>query len=116
MAEQDECNKLVLLNSTFADDSSGSSDANEAVQISLVQPGEQTLKPISTFHPRFTYPIFGDEERIFGYRGLSIKLRFAAHDLYPNVAISYDTKFKQVGETKATDILEVLKDYLPKCN
>lgn len=25
------------------------------------------------FHPEFTYPIFGEQEKIFGYEGLSIK-------------------------------------------
>lgn len=93
----------------------GSSNANEAVQISIVQPGSESLQAVSTFHPRFTYPIFGDEERIFGYQGLNIQLQFAGHDLYPNATISYDAKFKTVGETKATDILTILKEYLPPC-
>ena len=81
----------------------------------MVQRGIDLPKPLSTFHPQFTYSIFGDEEQIFGYQGLEIKLCFAAHDLYPNVSISYDDKFKPVGDTSATDILEVLKEYLPAC-
>ena len=93
----------------------GSSDANDAVKISIIQPGPETLKTLSTFHPRFTYPIFGDEERIFGYKNLNIHLRFAAHDLYPNVHLSYDEKFKPVGETKADDILTILKEWMPAC-
>ncbi|MCJ1473179.1 histone acetyltransferase 1 [Lambiella insularis] len=90
-----------------------SSDANEAVQIFIIQPGSEFPTTVSTFHPQFTYPVFGDEERIFGYRGLKITLQFAAHDLYPNVAISYDSRFKPVGETKATDIHAILKEYFP---
>ncbi|KAL9117949.1 MAG: hypothetical protein Q9187_005513, partial [Circinaria calcarea] len=97
----------------MADNDEWSSDANKAVQISLIQPGPETLKTLSSFHPRFTYPIFGEEERIFGYQGLRINLRFAAHDLYPNVGVSYDSKFKTVGETKATNIEETLKEWLP---
>jgi len=27
------------------------------------------------FSPAFTYPIFGEKEQIFGYRGLDIKVR-----------------------------------------
>lgn len=29
---------------------------------------------IEPFNPTFTYPIFGDQEKIFGYRGLEIKV------------------------------------------
>ena len=91
----------------------GSSDANEAVEISIVQAGDEDPITISSFHPRFTYPIFGDEERIFGYQGLKIHLRFAAHDGFPNAEISYDKKFTPVGGTQATDIEEVLSEWMP---
>ena len=97
-----------LLTSTL-----GSSDANEAVQISIVQAGDEDPITLSSFHPRFTYPIFGDEERIFGYQGLKIHIRFAAHDGFPNAEISYDKKFKPVGGTSATDIEEVLSEWMP---
>lgn len=95
---------------------SGSSDANEAVRISIVQPNSATssLKTRSTFHPKFTYPIFGEEERIFGYQNLDIHLTFAAHDLLPNLQISYDKKFKAVGDTSALDLHKTLKDWVPK--
>ncbi len=92
----------------------GSSDANQAVQLSLVQPGPTASKELVTFHPAFTYPIFGDEETIFGYQELNINIRFAAHDLHSNVQISWDKKFKTIGETKATDIKETLSPYLPE--
>ena len=91
----------------------GSSDANEAVEISIVQAGDEDPITISSFHPRFTYPIFGDEERIFGYQSLKINLRFAAHDGFPNAQISYDKKFTPVGGTQATDIEEVLSEWMP---
>ena len=94
----------------------GSSDANEAVQISLVQPGPSTdLKILHQFKPRFTYPVFGEEERIFGYKGLEIHLRFAAHDLRPNVMTSYEKRFKPVGDTVALDINKTLRQWMPAC-
>ena len=93
---------------------SGSTDANEAVEISIVQAADGSPKTLSTFHPRFTYPIFGDEERIFGFQGLCINIRFSAHLLRPNIEISYEKKFKEVGDTKATDIEETLTDWTPK--
>jgi len=79
-----------------------------------VQPGDTKPKTLSTFHPQFTYPIFGDEEQIFGYKGLVIRLRFAAHDLRPHVHISYDERFKAVDDTTATDLLGALKPFVPE--
>ncbi|DAA75515.1 TPA_exp: Uncharacterized protein A8136_1589 [Trichophyton benhamiae CBS 112371] len=91
-------------------------DANDAVEISMVQPGDdgQKLTTLSTFNPQFTYPLFGDEESIFGYKKLNIKLRFAAHDLQSHVQISYNEKFKQVEDIKAADLLGILKPCLPE--
>ena len=116
MAEQEECKLRPTLNTQHVVlmFSAGSSDANEAIEISIVQAGNGLPHTISTFHPRFTYPIFGEEERIFGYQGLKIRLRWAAHDLRPNVQITYDKKFKAVGDTKADDIEEILKQWTPE--
>ena len=94
--------------------SAGSTNANEALKISFVQAAPGSPKVLSSFHPQFTYPIFGDEERIFGYQGLKLNLRFAAHDLRPNLEVLYDKKFKAVGDTKATDIEETLKEWTPE--
>jgi hypothetical protein len=71
------------------------------------------LSKSATFQPEFTYPIFGDEEAIFGYQDLEIKLTFAAHDLKPHLAISYSKKFPANGEVKPTDIHEALREFLP---
>ena len=79
----------------------------------MVHAGAGKPQAISTFHPQFTYPIFGDEEQIFGYQNLRINLRFSAHDLHPNLEVLYDKKFKVVGDTKAEDIGETLKEWIP---
>jgi histone acetyltransferase 1 len=34
---------------------------------------------LEPFHPTFTYPIFGDKEAIFGYKGLKVRVRDCAH-------------------------------------
>jgi histone acetyltransferase 1 len=94
--------------------STGSTKANEALSVSLVTPAADSTRAISTFHPKFTYSIFGDEESIFGYQGLKIHLRYNACDMRPGLQISYNKKFKAVGETSATDIKEVLEDFLPQ--
>jgi histone acetyltransferase 1 len=90
----------------------GTCDANDAVNITIVQPDEQKLKTVSSFHPQFTYPIFGDDETIFGYKGLIIRLRFAAHDLRPHLHTSYDEKFKPVEDIAAVDILKTLRPWI----
>ena len=93
----------------------GSTNANDALEISFVQAAPGSPRTLSSFHPQFTYPIFGDEERIFGYQNLKLNLRFAAHDLRPNLEVIYDKKFRAVGDTKATDIEETLKEWTPEC-
>lgn len=92
----------------------GSTNANEAVNISLVQAGQSSPVTLSTFHPKFTYPIFGEEECIFGYHGLKINICFAAHNLQPNVSIKYEKKFKAVNDIAALDVEETLKEWIPE--
>ena len=69
---------------------------------------------MNNFNPAFTYPIFGDEEKIFGYKGLKINLLFNASDMRPAITIKYDRKFKAVGDTEPLDIEETLAEFLPK--
>jgi histone acetyltransferase 1 len=88
----------------------GSSDANDAVEIALI---DRDGTELATFHPRFTYPIFGEEETIFGYKDLSIKISFVADVLKPLAEISYAEKFKPVGDVKAADVKSILQDFLP---
>lgn len=67
-----------------------------------------------SFNPRFTYPIFGDSEEIFGYQNLEINLRYNASDMRPHLSVSHTKKFAAVGETEATDINGILHDFLPE--
>lgn len=39
--------------------------------------------------------------------------RFAAHDLRPNVTVSYDKRFAAIADTAALDIREALKEFIP---
>ena len=58
---------------------------------------------------------FGQGQSIFGYRNLRVTIRFAEHDLYPNVDITWDQKFPSKGSTEATNIQKKLVEYLPDC-
>ncbi|KAJ3558115.1 hypothetical protein NPX13_g9784 [Xylaria arbuscula] len=88
-------------------------NANDAITLSLVRPSASSIDKVASFKPKFTYPIFGEEERIFGYKGLKVNIQFDARNLRPHLSISSSKKFKAVGEVEAVDVKEVLKDYLP---
>jgi histone acetyltransferase 1 len=88
----------------------GSAESNDAVHISLVTPS----KTLHTFHPKFTYSIFGEEESIFGYQGLKINIKYHACDMRPILQITYNKKFPAVGTTEPTDLKPILEAYLPK--
>lgn len=81
----------------------------------MLQRGVEQPTTLSTFNPQYTYPIVGEEEIIFGYKGLNIQLRFAAHDLRSNILISYDEKFPPVGDVEAVDLNKQWKDWVPEC-
>jgi histone acetyltransferase 1 len=34
----------------------------------------EDMQVVAPFHPTFTYPIFGEHEKIFGYKGLDIQV------------------------------------------
>ena len=86
-----------------------SSNSTEIFELSLYRGNRLE----ATFEPEFTYPIFGEDEAIFGYQGLKISLAFAAHNLKPHLEITYDRKFPDQGEVKATDVRGALEDFLP---
>jgi len=96
-----------------ADFLTGSSNSNETLYVSLVRPTDKGVETLHTFNPKMTYSIFGDEETVFGYKDLRMKLRFNISDMRPGTQVLYTTRFKQVGDTQPTDIREVLEPYLP---
>ncbi|KAI1129614.1 histone acetyltransferase type B catalytic subunit [Nemania abortiva] len=88
-------------------------NANEALTISLVRPSAQSIEKVVSFNPKFTYPIFGEDERIFGYKGLKINLQFDARNLRPHLSVSSAKKFNAVGEVEAVNVKEIMKEFLP---
>ncbi|ODA80036.1 hypothetical protein RJ55_02994 [Drechmeria coniospora] len=92
-------------------------DSNEALSISLVSPTSSGVTTVATFHPRFTYSIFGDDEKIFGYKDLKIALRFRASDMRPHLRHTYSKKLKpSPGVEEPVDVVAVLDEghHLPK--
>lgn len=94
-----------------------STDANDALELSLVVPGSGPgAKPtdLVIFSPKFTYPVFGENETIYGYKDLQMRLRFAAHDLKPCLEIKWAKKVKDIGDVKAEDVEMLLAEHLPQ--
>ncbi|EHY58182.1 histone acetyltransferase 1 [Exophiala dermatitidis] len=89
-------------------------NANDAIRVSIVQPGPnyQIIKR-HEFHPKFTYPVVGEAETIFGYKGLDIEIQFAAHDMRPRLKIRYEDQFKTIGTTSALDLNKTFGTFLP---
>lgn len=77
--------------------------SNEALSISIADDNGYV-----TFEPRFTYPIFGDSEQIYGYKDLKIKLVFHHQTFLPFVKVTYSDKL-----AGAEDIQEKLLEFLP---
>ncbi|KAI9501453.1 acyl-CoA N-acyltransferase [Coemansia spiralis] len=83
---------------------------------------EQTLEEcdgadVIQFHPLFTYQIYGQHERVFGYRGLRINLRYAAGSLATLLDIEYARRIDQMETSlpvvlKADDIDTPLREVL----
>lgn len=91
----------------------GTANANEALTISLVRPSASATEKLASFNPKFTYPIFGEDERIFGYKGLKINLQYDARNLRPHLSVSSIKKFNAVSEVEAVNVKEVMKEFLP---
>jgi histone acetyltransferase 1 len=82
--------------------------SNEALELTLLSPsGENPL----TFHPEFTYPIFGNSETIYGYRRLKISLSLAGWDMRGLMKVSWSQK---LDSSEVEDPAAVLAEYLSK--
>ncbi|KUI59329.1 Histone acetyltransferase type B catalytic subunit [Cytospora mali] len=98
-----------------AEDDEWSVKANDVFTISLVAKAEDgPPKTIASFQPTWTYPIFGNEETIYGYQGLKVNLRYNASDMRPHFS---HTKSQTVpldaAEQDLTDIKEDVEPFLP---
>ncbi|KAF7294688.1 Histone acetyltransferase type B catalytic subunit [Mycena indigotica] len=88
-------------------------DANQALCLSLVRAqADDQVEETQSFHPRFTYPIYGDDEKIYGYNGLTIDLRFASGSLAPFLNIKYAKKLD--SSSTVDDVEGTLAKFLPE--
>lgn len=100
----------------------GKTDTPAAKQLS---PGTANTSPSSqphvdkifintgtTFAPLYTYAMFGEKEKILGYKGLKIKLYYTAGSLQTYLGISYEAKLKdnEIKDVKADDIVKMMSE------
>ncbi|KAI0737870.1 histone acetyltransferase type B catalytic subunit [Daedaleopsis nitida] len=91
-------------------------DANEAFALSLVRAPEDKASLWSRevyegFHPTFTYPIFGEEEKIYGYKDLSIDLKFASGSLAQYLHVRHS---ERLPSSSAVDEIEpTISKFIP---
>jgi histone acetyltransferase 1 len=95
----------------MADPEDWAIDSNEALELSLLGPPES--EPLN-FHADFTYPIFGEAETIYGYKGLAIKLSFARWDMRPFLKVTWDQKISPNFGIEAEDVTDAMKEHLPE--
>lgn len=82
------------------------------LQVRLRNPKASTQQDV-TFHPSFTYPIFGEQETIFGYRGLHIKLNFTADTLQPSLDVTSKATYPPQGDTKPDAVESPIREVIP---
>jgi len=85
--------------------------SNDAISISLVKANDlineehkpEYIKKIS-FHPTFSYPLFGFEEKIYGYKNLDIQLYYCSGSLDTYFHVDYAQKLDPEEVKKTVEL------------
>jgi len=67
----------------------------------------------NTFSPVYAHQVFGDNEVIFGYKGLKVNVYYTAGALKQYFKINYTEKVQVGGSVEADNILALLKGVTP---
>ncbi|PPQ67652.1 hypothetical protein CVT25_012680 [Psilocybe cyanescens] len=97
-------------------------DANDALVLSLVRsPKDKEVlaedETYEEFHPTFTYPIYGEDEKIYGYKDLIIdasplfKLKFTSGSLEQCLNVTYAEKLSSTSTVD--DVEATLSGFIP---
>ncbi|KAG6379181.1 acyl-CoA N-acyltransferase [Boletus reticuloceps] len=91
-------------------------DSNEALVLSLVraQEDKQVLgknESFEGFHPTFTYPIYGEDEKLYGYQDLVIDFRFASGSLAQFLSVRYAEKLP--ASSTVDDVEGIFSPFIP---
>ncbi|KAJ4475770.1 acyl-CoA N-acyltransferase [Lentinula aciculospora] len=90
-------------------------DSNECLSISMMRSVEDKKALIEEesyedFHAAFTYPIFGEEEKIYGYKDLTIDLKFASGSLKQYLSVKWSDKLKSTDTVDSVD--DTIREFL----
>ncbi|KAH9999076.1 acyl-CoA N-acyltransferase [Russula vinacea] len=91
-------------------------NSNDALHLSLVRANKDKEvlsdgESFENFHPTFTYPIYGEDENIYGYSDLVIDLRFASGSLAQFLDIRYSAKVPSTSTLD--DVRGTLEKFIP---
>ncbi|KAL2913179.1 histone acetyltransferase 1 [Polyrhizophydium stewartii] len=73
----------------------------------------------AVFHPLYTYPVFGDEEKVFGYKDLDIKLYYAAGSLFTYLGFTYSARIGEGASKRIApgvqpqDVVRMMSEKIP---
>lgn len=70
-------------------------------------------KQVTTLSPKYTYAIFGETEKIFGFKDLSIDISIAADTLLTLLEIKYTERIPVSIDAEAEDLEGTLTEFLP---
>jgi len=87
-------------------------DANEVLDLKLVRESKDVDDDETTFNPEMSHQVYGENETIFGYKDLKIKLYYSAARLTTYLNVSYSSKVKHDG-VEADDIRTPLLERIP---
>ncbi|KAF7796919.1 hypothetical protein EIP86_008104 [Pleurotus ostreatoroseus] len=93
-------------------------DANEALTLSLVRAQEDkevltSEEEYEGFHPSFTYPIYGEDEKLYGYKDLVIDLKFASGSLTTYLGVSHSAQLPTAAAETIDDVEGLLSEFVP---
>ncbi|KAH9934953.1 histone acetyltransferase type B catalytic subunit [Fomitopsis serialis] len=91
-------------------------DANEAIHLSLVRAAADKAslnarEHYEGFNPCYTYPLFGEDEKIYGYRDLRIDLKFASGSLAQYLSVQHTDKLP--ATSAVDDIVGAISKFIP---
>ncbi|XP_022087099.1 histone acetyltransferase type B catalytic subunit-like isoform X2 [Acanthaster planci] len=89
-------------------------DANQVIELKLVRSEADVFDDGKIFHPEFTHQLFGQNENIFGYKGLRVQLFFTAGRLVPYLHMTCTEKVnaKLFDGVQADSVLKTVIDKL----
>jgi len=89
-------------------------DSNEALDFKLVRTSKDIEDEAATFKPEMSHQIFGENESIFGYKDLRVKLYYTAGRLGTYLGMDYKSQVdpKQFDGATADDVIGAISSKL----